>query len=121
MAKRPTRLELHRLKYCAAEGKHPLIPWKDLSDFEKNQFSTSFFQALFVDKQKRDPYVVYADELSNWGIMCPHPQHKRLYGGTVRSEVPVGSHRWYLCECCASHCPNDALPDWLVGKASGGR
>jgi len=121
MPKRPTRLEVHRLKYRAAEGKHPLIPWKDLSDFEKGQFSTAFFQSMFLDKQRRDPYAVYAEELSNWGIMCPHPQHKRLYAGLVRSEAPVGSHRWYLCECCQAQVPNDALPSWLVGRASGGR
>lgn len=121
MAKRPTRLELHRLKYRSAEGKHPLIPWAELSDFEKNQFSKQFFNALFLDKQRRDPYTVYVEELFSWGIMCPHPQHKRLYGGTVRSESPVDSYRWYLCECCQCPVPNDAIPSRFLGRASGGQ
>lgn len=119
MPKRPTRLELHRLKFRAAEGKHPLLPWTDLSEFERGLFSKQFFQSLFLDRQRRDPYEILRQEYAGWGIMCPHPQHLRLYGGKVKSDVPTGDHRWYLCKCCDGYVPNDVPPTWFVGKATG--
>ncbi len=55
-----------------------------------------------------DPYVVYANVLSSWGIMCPHPQTRRLYGGYRRHRVaqPVSRYFWYECECCGTLAPN---------------
>jgi hypothetical protein len=77
MPARPTRLELHRLKYHQAQGNLPLLPWNELSEYDRGLFSSDFFTRCFLDRQVRDPYEIYVEALADWGVMCPHPEHKR--------------------------------------------
>jgi len=57
-----------------------------------------------IRENEGDPYKLYARVLSSWGVMCPHPQSKRLYGGVRRFHMPqpVFRYHWYSCECCGA-------------------
>lgn len=65
----------------------------------------------FLERCRRDNvdgidqiYAAYALSLHEWGVMCPHPQHQRRYGGWQRSETPLsfGDSQWYDCGVCNS-------------------
>ena len=83
---KPTRLELHRLKYHKENHRVPLLSMSSLDPVEKLLVSKDFFSRLFLQRRINQPYEVYAEVLSSWGIMCPHPQ--------------LGKD--HVCGCCGS-------------------
>ena len=89
MPQRPTRLEIHRVKYAAANGRLELLSLSELSDFEKGLISKDFFSALYRERRIVDPYGVYSEVLASWGVMCPHPTEQvsldtcRACGGRI--------------------------------------
>lgn len=91
-ARKPTRLELHRLRYHKENHRIPLLTMSCLDPIEKLLVSRDFFSRLFLEKRLTHPYEVYADVLSSWGVMCPHPQH-------VRKES--------VCGCCGAQVIGD--------------
>lgn len=106
MAKTPTRLELHRLKYHKEGMKVSLLTMDELEPEEHSQLSADFFQTVRKNPG-RDPYEVYVEVMADWGVMCHHPQSRRLYEGNLKFDYPNSSYRWYLCTCCGSHVPNN--------------
>ncbi len=115
--KKQTRLELHRETYVSESGRVILLRFEELSSAEQQMVAKDIFSS--IGKTGGDPYRIYAKVLSTWGIMCPHPQSKRLYGGRKRYPLPQLSEKypWYLCECCESTCSNTDGPDQRKGLA----
>lgn len=89
--KLPTRLELHRLKRHHNGGKGQLLHMFELDDAERFLISRDFFQAVWVDGQRQNPYKILAEVLASWGVMCPHPEEQWDYGS-----------RWVACRGCGT-------------------
>jgi hypothetical protein len=89
---RPTRLELHRLRYRKEGHKIPLLDMSALDPIEKVLVSNDFFSRLFLERRISHPYEVYGEVLSSWGLMCPHPQ-------PVRKDS--------VCGCCGAQVIRD--------------
>jgi hypothetical protein len=77
---KPTRLELHRLKYNAAGKRGELMRFEDLDPIEKDLITNDILQAMHVertgfsgvmDEQVLDE--VRMGVLAEWGVMCVHP------------------------------------------------
>lgn len=114
-ARIPTRIELHRLKYLWSKNQanfSELITFAELDPASKKLVSDDVFSQIRRNGGE-DRYRVYAEVLASWGIICPHPQHMRLYSGKVESPFPLASHRWYKCKCCECSCMNEdfSLPE----------
>lgn len=81
------------------EGKGELLQYYELDEDDRSRISADFFSAL-----KRSPasdhYELFSEVLSAWGVMCPHPQDKRLYVGKERLILHTDKHKWFYCECC---------------------
>ena len=106
----PTRLELHRLKYQHDGRRGPLLTVDSLEPEERDILSAAVFAAM-QQNQGADKHVVYVDVLSQWGVMCSHPQHGRLYVGSVKSSVPMPNLKWYTCDYCGGYVINE---EWLA-------
>lgn len=55
-----------------------------------------------------DMYKQYLSVLTKYNIMCPHPQHKRLYNGKKLKHIS-DSHQWYECEMCDCSVMNESF------------
>lgn len=113
------KLESHRLCYHKEHGKIPLFLYEDLSP-EDLQFISRLVLAKMAKSQERDRYEIMVDVLREWGIMCPHPLHRRVYG-KVMLEIPSADHRWFRCGSCDSYVRNEywkpELPNLAAKKA----
>ena len=107
---KPSRLEIHRLKYNQAGRRGPLLRMAELTDAEKKLISSEVLQDVRV---KRLDFTGDMDEqifdevqfavLSEWGIMCPHglteKGHHALYvrcitcGAMMKTPQPDVSSR----------------------------
>lgn len=105
--KTQTALEKHREIFLSECGKVSLMRFEELSAKEQRLVAHDVFSS--IRESKDDPYRVYASVVSSWGLMCTHPQSKRLYDGKFRYNVSPAAdkHRWYHCECCGSSTIND--------------
>jgi hypothetical protein len=112
----PTRIELHRLKYHWMGKKTDLIPFFRLDPEEKQIVAQDVLTQIYLNGGK-DPYKIYAEVLNRWGIVCPHPQHMRLYSGQLSSEFPLTGHRWYSCPVCGCTCMNEDFQPTLRARA----
>lgn len=115
-SKTPTRLELHRLKFRQAEGKQAMLLWDELTDAELSLISRDFFSRSFLVQRQSDPYSVYSDVLSSWGVMCPHPTEKRTVV-QMKKDVYIG--RFSICGCCGSRVMDVGRAFWPTKKAVG--
>lgn len=70
-----------------------------------------------IDETKCDFYTAYRDIFSDWGIMCPHPQEKRLYLGWLQLSVHTSANKWFKCSCCNTIVVN---VDWMKERLSRG-
>lgn len=104
MRKCPTRLEIHRLKRHRDGGRGPLLTTFELDHEERKLVSDHFFESVWTDGQRRDPYEIYAEVLAHWGVMCPHPDEK----------IIPGKHA--VCGACGIH-----LGPYSVTKAPAAR
>ena len=103
----PTKLELHRLRWHASDVKPAPLRYTQLSVEERKILAEDLFTRIYLDRAQTKPYDVFMDVLGDWGVACPHPQHRRAYSGTVLSDYPLVQHRWYLCQCCGMSCINE--------------
>lgn len=106
MAKRPTRLELHRLKYQAASGKLPLLFLKELSEKEKKMVSDDFFSRELLGDRLSDPHTTLAAVLASWGVMCTHPPQL----GVAEKLTKATEARWFVCSACGCRVLADHHP-----------
>lgn len=102
----PTRLELHRLKYHWSGQTLTPIPFDRLDPEEKGIVARDALTHIYLNRGQ-NPYQVYAEVLGNWGVVCPHPQHVRLYSGQKSSPYPLAGHRWYDCQMCGCSVFNE--------------
>lgn len=102
MAKKPTRLELHRLTYHKAGKKGSLLMVAELDPEEHAQLSEHFFGEIRRHPGV-DPYDIYSQVMADWGIMCHHPQTRRLYEGKEKLAYHDTKYRWFMCTCCKAH------------------
>ena len=106
---KPTRLELHRLKYHQRGMVGPFLSFSELDQEERDILSRDVFQSIYLN-QGRNPYEVVSEVFDSWGIRCNHPQARRLYEGRERSVVPTARFKWYNCESCGCSVINDDMP-----------
>lgn len=104
--KTPKRIHIHKLKFHWFGKKTGMIPFDNLDPDEKKVVAEDILMKLHLAKGQ-NPYNVYAETLADWGIVCPHPQHMRLYSGTKRSEIPLDDHKWYKCGVCGCSTFNE--------------
>lgn len=108
-ARIPTRVELHRLKFHWSKKTIPLLQFHALDEEEKRLIADEVFAE--IKKQGMDSrYGAYIHVLSEWGIVCPHPQETRLYRDVVtktHSDFPLTNFRYYECMVCECMCINE--------------
>lgn len=101
-----TRLEAHRRRW-ESEGR--LGNLLRLEDLDRDE--VALVNRTFLDRCRSGGldgvdgiYAAYALALHEWGVMCPHPQHQRLYDGWHRTDVPLqfSDSGWYDCGLCGS-------------------
>lgn len=97
--KTPTRLDVHRLLYHWLGRKTSLLQFDSLDEEEKKTISNAVFTNMYLNRDA-DKYAVYAETLSDWGVMCPHPQHMRVYPDGSSSHFHDFSQRWFSCRVC---------------------
>lgn len=85
----PTRLELHRLRFNRDGHTGSLLSFDELDERERDIISHEFFETLHVSGSMRDPYEAIVKVFSSWGIMCIHPEERR-----------VACSHGYVCNCC---------------------
>lgn len=100
MAQRPTKLDLHRAKYHMSNIE--LLLYYELEEEDRSRISSEFF-ALIKRSPELDHYTVFSELLSEWGVMCPHPQDQRLYSGREKMLMHSDKHRWFFCSCCRTN------------------
>lgn len=98
-ARRPTRLEIHRLKRAAGKPSQFLL-MDELDEDERMAVGQEFFSEVWADGHRRDLYEIYAEVLARWGIMCPHPKERRNF-----------LSRWSECQVCGSIVPCSGRDD----------
>ncbi len=101
-----TRLEAHRQRW-ESEGR--LGNLLRLEELDRDE--VAIVNRSFLDRCKSQGYQgvdgiysAYAHTLHEWGVMCPHPQHLRLYDGWHRTDVPLPSVEspWFDCGLCGA-------------------
>lgn len=102
----PKRIQLHRLKFHWLGKKTDMLSFFSLDPDEKKMVAEDILTKLHLNRGK-DPYKVYVETLADWGIVCPHPEHMRLYSGVKKSEYPVFDHKWFKCEVCGCSSFNE--------------
>lgn len=97
---KPTRLELHRLKYNQGGRRGPLLRLVDLEDQEKDLINREVLKDVRVkniDFTKDGDEQIFDDVqvgvLAEYGIMCPHPELERPPPG-------FSSKKGYECTVC---------------------
>lgn len=63
----------------------------ELSVEEVSLISDEFFMEVRRNPDK-DPYKIYSQVISEWGVMCHHPESCRRFGND--------SDTWFFCGCC---------------------
>jgi hypothetical protein len=101
-----TKWDIHIESWKKFKKKGPLIALDDLESNERSWLATKIFQ-LFGPLDEQSKYEAYMNVLHEYGIMCPHPQHKRLYGGTEQLPKPSDQHLWYDCTMCSCTVLNE--------------
>lgn len=105
--KKTLSIEEHALARKNNGGTGPLLEYSKLSAKDIRTISKEIFSTIGSSMGDKDPYEIYIEVMMKWGIMCPHPQYKRLYEGKHRMSFPTCKYRWFLCECCSSCVIND--------------
>jgi hypothetical protein len=101
MPQRPTRLERHKLIYHRNGKKGPLLSREQLSPEELALISSDFFAEVRRNPGS-DPYAIYSQVISDWGVMCHHPESCRVNVSEAR--------RWFYCKSCG--CEAFGVPRW---------
>jgi len=78
-----------------------------IDDISQSDMSLIAYEIFRLIKNYDDPYDAYILVLSKYGIMCPHPQIKRLYNGFKKSMSPLANFKWYNCSMCKCAAINE--------------
>lgn len=98
--RKPTRLDLHRAKFHQQKKMIPLLLVSDLSEEECDIIASEVFKLKKISDEENIQNL-YFYILSDFGVMCPHPQEERRYEGTRQKQInEIGN--WYKCLLC--HC-----------------
>jgi len=87
----------------------PLLSIHDFEADEMSDLATEIFKRINNGKDK-DMYDQYLSVLMERGIMCPHPQQKRMYG-SKHSAYSLTLYRWYDCNMCGCSVFNEDYID----------
>lgn len=104
-----TRLEEHRRLFTQNGGRGSLLKIEELNQAEMQLVNYEFMERCRGRCENIDAmYAAYIETLHSWGVMCPHPQHMRLYDGFHRTDVPLkhDEAQWYNCTLCGSSVIN---------------
>jgi hypothetical protein len=104
MTRKKTRFQEHCEEYLKSGGTGQLMRIEDVDGDDMSQIAGEIFR---LAKTMDDPYQAYVSVISKYGIICPHPQKKRLYDGRHKSDVPVERYRWYDCTMCGCSAFNE--------------
>lgn len=77
----------------------PLSSFESLTSQEKEFLFSEFLKTKKELSQETDLDELYSRILFSWRVMCPHPQHKRLYKDKKLDFHPEDC-LWFYCECC---------------------
>jgi len=78
-----------------------------IEDIEKNDIALLVSEIFKGSRHSSDRYQVWLEVFTEYGIICPHPQHKLLYEGKFKSLVPTSEYRWFNCEMCGCSVFNE--------------
>lgn len=70
------KLKGHRTEFLRQQKKGPLLSYSSLTDHDKLFMAQRVFKAI-RSQPGRDQYQIFAENLFDWGIMCPHPEARR--------------------------------------------
>lgn len=104
-----TRLERHRRAFLFAKQTGPLLRIDELAADEIELINFDFLEKCRGKTEDIDAiYSAYVEVLHLWGVMCPHPQHQRMYGGFQRTDVPLtfDEAKWFDCRLCKASVIN---------------
>ena len=85
------------------QGTGPLMRYEDLGVGDQELIASEIFK---LAKDLKDPYNAYFFVITKYGLICPHPQIKRLYGSR-KSNIPLSDYKWYDCEMCGCSVVNE--------------
>jgi hypothetical protein len=101
-----TRLEARRIQMEEEHVHGPLLRIEDLAEDEISLINRSFLELCRRRKvaDLKETWAAYVDTLHYWRVMCPHPQHHRLYDGRFATDVPMDfeTSRWFECSLCGA-------------------
>lgn len=92
MPRKSIRLILNRARLCRDGWLGHRLSYSDLSMDDKLFLASRYLSTIRKDPS-RDPYLVYADVLGHWGVMCPHPPSRRT---ELRSGSKCGACGTYI-------------------------
>ena len=109
-SKTETRLEVHRRELQGLGGLGPMLQIDDLSGDEIALINSDFLARCHSGNAEdiQQIYTAYVNTLHSWGVMCPHPQPHRLYGGWLRADMPQSFNdvKWFNCGLCSTSVIN---------------
>lgn len=86
----------------------PLLKLHDLDQKEAMFIAREVFKKIKNNGQHDEMYRQYLLVLTKYGVMCPHPQQKRLYN-KEKLVYPSTIHMWYDCEMCGCCVLNESF------------
>lgn len=115
----PSRLERHRLAFIARGRKGGYLRVSELDRDDMMALSAEVFswfgRKRDLGEGEPDPYQTYLEVLTDWGIICPHPEELRSPGGSgVAHDVDRTPYRSFTCGMCG--CPALSEGPWSPGR-----
>ena len=105
--KKKTKFEKHVEDFQNGKGTGNLLAIEDIDPKDMAVVAAKIFVGISDAKDENEMYCTYLSVLSAYGIMCPHPQHKRLYSGWLSSKEPLLDYGWYTCTMCNCSAINE--------------
>lgn len=102
-----TRFQMHCEDFISSKS-YTLI---HIDDIDKSDLSMIAAEVFKLAESIEDPYEAYIKVISKYGIMCPHPQNKRLYGGYLKSASQRFDFRWFNCGMCECSVIDDSYDE----------
>lgn len=107
MKKKKTHFEEYVEQYKSGQKTGYLLSIEDIEPKDMVLISNKIFRSLSKTNNEDEMYNAYLSVLAEHGIICPHPQHKRLYCGYFQSKEPLSSYPWYECTMCGCGVINE--------------
>lgn len=122
---KPTRLERHRIAFISRKRRGAYLRVFDLTTDEMADLSDQVFSWFSRKREltpgtETDPHQTYLEVLTDWGIICPHPEDMRSPGGSgVAHDAGQTSVRWLRCLMCG--CTFLIEGPWVDGRVMVGQ